>query len=231
MMMKAILLVMLVPATAWPCQPRPPSHQQLVLLTAAGATLPADGAILVTRRELPGETDDEDAWTVEDGTGKRVEITAEDLGSDLERWVPASPADRDLVIRNAKHAVVATLHQTSQHPAALAAPSVRGMRSSVVPKDLHMPQGGVPDASTKLELGKDLPASARYVTIAIAGTGAHAHSAVAAGARTFEATTYAHKSCADVGPGPIAVGQRVSITWVDDLGRRSPATTAAVAKL
>lgn len=227
--MKWLFVMALVPATAWACPHPPPMRSKLSLVTAPDATLPADGAILVTRLEVQGNVND--VLTVEDGAGKPVALTVEDMGSGVERWVPVA-GTRDLVLRDQKHAVVATLHQTKQAAAALAAPSVRSFRSTLVPAEgRNFP--GVPGGTTKLELGKDAPAGARFLVIAVSGSGARAHSAIAptANQRTFESTTYAHKGCAGGGPGPIAVGEHVSISWLDDLGRRSAATTTTTTKL
>src|ERR1700753_3922436 len=89
-------------SVAWPCAAPPPMRSVLELVTAPGATLPANGAILVTRTEVPDRggngPDRDDAWTLQDGAGHDVDFTVEELCSSVERWVPQGAEDRDLVI-------------------------------------------------------------------------------------------------------------------------------------
>jgi hypothetical protein len=211
-------------------------RSELVLLTAPDATLPADGAILVSRREVEvrdrAEADEDEKWKVKDGQGHDVALTNEDLGSAIERWVPTSAADRDLVIFDHAGKKIATLHQTKARSGHLAAPQPKSLTSDASLSDQHSIPMGVPGGSMSLELGDDPPADARFLTIAITGTGARVHSAfkLTGQQRKFEATAYAHKSCSRGGPAPIFIGEHVALTWVDSLGRRSAVAAATVAK-
>lgn len=232
-----IVIASLVPAaTAWPCARPPPMRSELALLTPADATLPGDGAILVVRREVPArnrDAADRDAqWKLEDGNGHEIAFTVEDLGSSVERWVPSSAADRELVLRDEAGKRVATLHQTKATSGRLAAPRPKSLTSTVSLAEARTMTMGVPGGTMKLELSADAPADTRFLTIAISGSGARAHSAItpAEHQRAFEATSYAHKSCARGGPGPIFAGERVALTWVDQLGRRSPAAQLTATK-
>jgi hypothetical protein len=211
-------------------------QSELVLLTKADATLPADGAILVTHRDvlMNGPLARGARWVVNDGSGAKVEITVEDLGSAIERWIPKTPADRDLVIRDEAGTLVATLHQTAApSKGQLAAPKVRSF-TSTTRLDANVGGGeGVAGASTKLELVQDPPTGTRFLAIAITnGADSYAQSALVptAAKRKFEATTYAHKSCARGGPTPVFIGQHVALSWIDELGRRSTSTKVTVQK-
>lgn len=230
-----VVIASLLPAsTAWPCARPPPMRSELVLVTAAQATIPADGAILVMRREVPARDgrafDSDEHWQLKDGSGHEVAFTIEDLGSSVERWIPRGAADRDLVIIDEAGKKVAELHQTKASSSGLAAPKTRSLMTTTSRDDARAMSMGVPGGSMKLELAGDPPADARYLTIAITGSGARAHSAIAPAAsqREFTSTSYPHKSCARGGPGPIFIGERVALTWVDALGRRStPANVTA----
>jgi hypothetical protein len=232
-----IILASLVPTSAWPCAQPPPTRSELVLLTATDATLPGDGAILVTRRDVKAESrfEPDVRWTVKDAAGHVVALQIEDLGSGIERWHPTSPADRELVIRDPAGKLVAKLHQTraKAKSAALDAPRAKRLESTTTIDDVRKFTDGVPGSATSLELAQDAPADAKYLVIAVTGTGAYAHSALAPkpSQHTFEWSTYAHKNCMHVGPAPILVGQQVALTWIDSLGRRSPATEVTVEKL
>jgi len=201
-------------------------RSELTLVTAADATLPADGAILVTRREVPvrnATRDTDEHWTLQDGDGHDVAYAIEDLGSSVERWVPQGAADRDLVILGEDGNQIARIHQSKTSSPKLARPRPSSLSSTTSMADARKIPSGVPGGTTTLELSVDPPADARYLTIAITGSGARVHSAVAPTdkQRKFETTTYAHKSCMRGGPGPILIGDHIGLTWVDALGRRS----------
>jgi hypothetical protein len=206
----------------------------LTLVTAPGATLPADGAILVSRREVSSRGQDEadEHWKLRDGNGRAVGFKVEDLGSSVERWVPATAADRDLVILDEAGKQIATLHQTKAKSASLAAPKALALTSTTSLADANTMQMGVPGGTTTLELGTDPPADARFLTIEITGSGARVHSSIAPTGqqRKFVATSYAHKSCARGGPEPIFIGEHVAVSWVDSLGRRSAAAQITATK-
>lgn len=238
----AIVSSLVPPSIASACQPQPPMRSELVLLTAKDATLPADGAILVSHRNVPADggvgigdgIGDASQWTVTDGSGASVKLRVEDLGSGIERWVPASAADRELVILDAAHKQVATLHQTKARRAErLPAPVVRSLRSTTTVDQLRSFRG-IAGGTSQLVLSSDPPTSPGYLVVGIAGATPYAHAAIApasATQRTFEETTYARKSCAPGGPGPLLVGQRVRLSWVDELGRRSSTTEVTVSRL
>jgi hypothetical protein len=206
----------------------------LTLVTAPGATLPADGAILVSRREVTakGDHESDEHWKLRDGAGHEVVFKVEDLGSSVERWIPTTAADRDLVIFDEAGKQVATLHQTKASASRLAAPKALSLESTTSLADARAMQMGVPGGTTTLELGTDPPADARFLTIAITGSGARVHSSIAPTAqqRTFVATSYAHKSCSRGGPEPIFIGEHVAVSWVDRLGRRSAAAQITATK-
>lgn len=230
-----IVLASLIPSIAWPCAQPPPMRSELVLLTAPDATIPGDGAILVTRREVQatGPNGEHDArWTVKDGGGHEVALTVEILGSGVERWQPKTAADRDLVIADEAGKQIAKLHQTRAKSGPLAAPRAKSLKSTLTMDDVRKMQSGVPGGGTTLELDQDPPTDVRLLTIAVTGTGAYAHSAVqpTAGKRAFEWTSYSHKSCARGGIESLIVGQQIAITWIDGLGRRSPATALTVGR-
>jgi hypothetical protein len=208
-------------------------RNELVLLTAPDATVPGDGAILVTRRAVAsgGRDGDHDArWTVKDAAGHDVALTVEILGSGVECWQPKIAADRDLVISDEAGMAIATLHQTKAKSGTVTAPRAKSVKSTTRMEDLRRMMSGVPGGTTTLELAQDPPTDARFLTIAVTGSGAFAHSAIepTAAKRTFEWTTYSHKSCAPAGIESLVVGQHIAITWIDGLGRRSSATPLTV---
>ena len=232
-----VVIASLVPATAaWPCARPPPMRSELTLVTAADATLPADGAILVTRQETPtrdrNADDGDEQWTLQDGDGHAVEFEVEDLGSSVERWVPKGAADRDLVIVDATGKQIAKLHQTKGSSAKLARPRPASLTSTTSMNDARKMPSGVPGGINTLELAGDPPTGAVYLTLAITGTAARVHSAIAPAAkqRKFEETYYPHKSCTGGGSAPIFVGEHVGLTWVDALGRRSAVAQVTATK-
>jgi hypothetical protein len=206
----------------------------LALVTAPDATLPADGAILVSRREVPakdrGENDEH--WKVHDSRGRDIGFEVEDLGSSVERWVLTTSADRDLVILDEAGKQIATLHQTKTKSPSVGAPNAISLTSTTSLDDARTMQMGVPGSAMALVLGTDPPADARFLTIAITGSGARVHSAIAPkpDQRKFEATAYAHKSCSRGGVEPLFSGEHVTLTWIDSLGRRSAATQITATK-
>ncbi len=230
-----VVVALLTPiGVAWPCRPPPPMRSVMVLLTAPDATLPADGAILVTRHDVPANTraggDHDVRWVVKDGAGADVKLTVEALGSGIERWIPADPADRDLLIRDDAGTLIATLHQTAAASKThLAAPKASRFDSTLGRNGAL--REGVPGGAATLVLGQDPPTGARFLAVAIS-TGSetmpHSASALPAARRTFDFSTYAHKSCAGGGSAPIFIGQHIAMTWVDDLGRRSDRATVTV---
>ena len=231
-----VVIASLLPAvTAWPCARPPPMRSELTLVTAADATLPADGAILVTRHDAPirgSSSDGDEHWTINDGDGHDVTFTVEDLGSSVERWVPKGAADRDLVIVDEAGKEIAKLHQTKASSGKLAAPKPRSLTSTTSMDDARRMPSGVPGGTTKLELAADPPAEARFLAIAITGHAARVHSSVVptAAQRIFKFTSYSHKSCMRGGPAPIFIGERVGLTWIDGLGRRSAVAQVTATK-
>ncbi|MEP6864071.1 MAG: hypothetical protein ABJE66_25810 [Deltaproteobacteria bacterium] len=230
-----IVIASLVPVSAaWPCAAPPPMRSVLQLVTAPNATLPGDGAILVTRHEVAakGVHDGDEHWKLRDAAGHDVVFEVEDLGSSLERWIPATSADRDLVIVDEAGKKIATLHQTKVKSPGPAAPRALSLTSTASLADASVMQMGVPGGTTTLELAADPPADARFLTIEITGSGARVHSSIAPTAqqRKFVATSYAHKSCARGGPGAIFIGEHVAVRWVDSLGRRSSAAQITATK-
>src|SRR3569623_212193 len=129
-----IVIASLLPAAAaWPCAQPPPMRSELTLVTAADATLPADGAILVARHDAPvrgGLRDGDEHWTIKDGNGHDVTFTVEDLGSSIERWVPKGAADRDLVIVDEAGKQIAKLHLPMARAASPAWPEPRPLPST-----------------------------------------------------------------------------------------------------
>jgi len=210
-------------------------RSELTLVTAADATLPADGAILVTRHETPSRgrnADTDEHWKLQDGDGHDVEFVVEDLGSSVERWVPKGAADRDLVILDEAGKQIAKLHQTKASSAKLAGPRPGSLTSTTGMDDARKMPSGVPGGTNQLELAGDPPAGAVYLTLAITGRAARVHSAIAPAAkqRKFEETYYAHKSCMGGGSAPIFIGEHVGLTWVDALGRRSAVAQVTATK-
>lgn len=235
----SVVLAWFVPVSvAWSCPAPQPTRSELILLTAATATLPPDGAILVTHRQVAIQNHTEatsTAWTVRDAAGRKIKLTVEDLGSGVERWIPASPATRTLVILDETGKRIATLHQTKANSTEpLSAPTARSISSSVS-LDQARVFPGVIGGTTVVELSKDPPAHGRFLAIAITGASGYVHSAMelrSASQRTFQATSYARKSCASSrGPGPLFIGQHVGLRWIDELGRVSPTTQVTVAQL
>jgi hypothetical protein len=162
-----------------------------------------------------------------------VKITVEDIGSSVERWVPASTADRDLVITDESGKRIATLHQSkTRSTTTIAAPTVRSFKSTAnLDEAKKFP--GVMGGATTLELANDPPASVRFLSISIAAETSYVHSSVVATSfkkRILQTATYSRKSCAHGGPGPVFIGQHVELRWVDELGRRSAPGAATISK-
>jgi hypothetical protein len=208
----------------------------LSLVTAPDATLPADGAILVSRHEVYARGQEREVrdehWKLHDKNGHDVAFTVEDLGSSVERWVITRAADRDLVVLDEAGKKIATLHQTTAKSPSVAAPNPTSLTATTSLAEAHATQMGVAGSAMTLVLGGDPPADARFLTIAITGSGARVHSAIAPkpNQRTFESTAYAHKSCSRGGVEPLFSGERVALTWIDSLGRRSAATQITATK-
>lgn len=230
-----IVLACVLPSVAFPCAPPPPTRSELALLTAPDTTLPADGAILVSRHEViaTGPRGDRDEqWKVKDGEGREVALVVESLGSGIERWQPKNAAERDLVISREDGTQVAKLRQSVAKSAVLAAPKAKSVRSTIDLDEIRKASSGPPGGATTLELTQDPPAEAKLLVVAVTGNGAYAHSATApiAGKRTFEWVSYAQKRCAGGWIESLVVGQHIAITWIDELGRRSAATSLTVTK-
>jgi hypothetical protein len=206
----------------------------LALVTAADATIPAEGAILVSRREVyaKGDNEADEHWKVHDSAGREIAFTIEDLGSSVERWVLTTTKDRDLLIVDETGKQIAKLHQTKAKSPSVAAPNAASLTATTSLAEARAMQMGVAGSAMTLVLGGDPPPDARFLTIAITGSGARAHSAIEPKPhqRTFEATAYAHKSCSRGGVEPLFSGERVALTWIDSLGRRSAATQITAAK-
>lgn len=236
--MRNLLLILSITLTsaapAWPCQPPRPMRSKLVLVTAPDAVLPADGAILVRREQVPAPEDQPDVqWTVKDGSGNVLSYRVEDLGSGLERWSLPSVAEREIDIFDDAGKPLATLHQTAARGTTkLAAPVAKNFKSTLGIAEVRAFRMGTPGGTATLELGQDPPTDVRYLTIAVAGDGGFAHSAIelTRKQRKFETTSYSHKSCTSSGPDPVLVGQRIALTWIDALGRRSPAVQITVGR-
>ncbi|MEO8453357.1 MAG: hypothetical protein ABI647_26450 [Gemmatimonadota bacterium] len=204
-----------------------------MLVTAPDAVLPADGAIVVRRHEVvANRMANDEQWTVKDGNGHAVTVAAEVLGGGYERWLPAGPAERDLVIFNGAGKRVAKLHQTATKSPALQVLRAASAKSTLSMDDLRKFEAGVPGGATTLELAQDLPAEAQLFIVAITGSAPRAYTAIAPTTerRKFEWASYAHKSCARGGLEPLVIGEHIALTWIDSVGRRSAVTALTVGR-
>ncbi|MEZ4402949.1 MAG: hypothetical protein R3B06_23205 [Kofleriaceae bacterium] len=227
----AAALALHAAAPAHACPGRPPTVDTLTLLTAPGATIPADGALLVQR----GHAMDHDgtgagaAWTIRRADGAAVAVTVEALGGGVERWVLAPTARGRLEIVDASGASVGTVERTAQRGARLAGPRARALTSTITAR-VSRSFPGVPGGTTALTLARPAPAGVRYLAVALVDAGGYPQAAwpAAPGQQRFASTTYAHKSCAGNGVSPLVAGQRVELSWVDEFGRRSRPARATV---
>lgn len=224
-MRAALLIIAALSPPAWPCQPHPPPEMELTLITSPDATLPLDGAILVKRHEATHHAGPiSRSFTIVDGRGRAVGIDIDALGGGLERWVPRAPTVRDLVIRDQSGTKIATLHQNREKPAALASPSVQRVTTTAELRSSPVP--GIPGGTATFVLDADPPPDAR-LAIFVTGRYSRAHAVVepASGQREVSTEAPASKGCGRVTISPIYVDEDVSLTWVDNRGRRSKPTT------
>jgi hypothetical protein len=223
------ILTMVGPATSACPAPRP-TVDQLTLVTASGTAIPSDGGLLVQRnRIMANARGDDAAWTVrEKGTRTAVAVTIDPLGDRYERWTFATAADRELEIVNRAGKVIAVVQQRAAAAGKLPAPRAERMTSTLV--DRNRSHAMAIPAATMVAQVAGKPASARLLVVMYedqqAAWPVHAFDATAA---AFEWIVYGGKGCGG-GSMPLAVGDRVSLAWIDAAGRRSPATRVVVAK-
>ena len=227
-MTRLLLFVAFVTAAtpAFACPPPRPGVVRLTLATPDGTTIPADGALLVTRGE---DYDTEgDAWTVRTTDGTAVAVTIEPLADGLERWKLA-PGDRDLELVDAKGAVVRRFHQSTTTGAALAAPKLKRLVSSADGKPMRFP--GVAASHVRLDLSSAPPSRALFLLADMPAAGTDPIPWLALPPSTHhERTTPAHKSCSP-GPAPVTAGMKLRFRWLTADGRLSKASAARTVAL
>jgi hypothetical protein len=226
-MLRALASIVVVfTASAHACPAPPPMATVLRLVTPGGTTLPPDGALLVerTRVQRHGAQGDQ-TWTVRVKGGAAVAVTSESLGMNLERWVLAGSGDRELEVVDSKGKVLATVRQHTQKVAPLPAPSLTSMTSTHARGTPPTP-GGMPAFTMIATLARKPPADARYLAVSLdSANGMVATTFPIAGQQMrFESKSFGGKNCGYGGGAyPIAAEERVSLFFVDAMGRRSAA--------
>jgi|JI10StandDraft_1071094.scaffolds.fasta_scaffold18876_6 hypothetical protein len=211
------------------CPAPPPMIEQLTLVSDAGTVLPADGALLVERSEVPMRGGRDEGWALRGPDGQPVAYDVEPLGRGLERWRVRAAGERDLTI-SVGGTVLHTIHQTRVGKAKLAAPRVRAVTSTANRSTPTSPMA-VLGATVTITLGRPGPARARYLAIALATAEPLPLVVlpVTAGQKDFEIVSYTRKSCSQGDP-TIFAGDRLLLTWIDGQGRRSAASRVTVAR-
>lgn len=208
--------------TSWACPPPSPDRDRVVLtlVTPDGATIGADGALVVKRAGYG-----DDGWTVRTVQGAAVTVEVQPLADGLERWRLAGAADRELEIVDGAGAVVAHVQQRARARTAMPAPRVRRLTSTA--QGHGMAPYGVPASSMVLDLVAAPPVGATtLVAELVSGDTASGWFVMPVTAtRRFARETYAHKGCAP-GPSPVMAGSALRFAWLDGSGRLSRFTRA-----
>lgn len=224
-----VLLSLAFPSPAEACPARPPTRTSLEIVTAADAVIPADGAILVRRHEVPWGATAVEEVTARTAGGAPVTLEREPLGGDLERWRITTPGTEDVELVDDAGEVVRVVHRGAASAAALPAPKLRRF-TSTVSRGMRSPPQGVLGGTTTLALAAAPPPAAAYLSVVL-GRGADAFPQllfpVVAGQREYQQVTYTRKSCSG-GPPTTLAGTRMSVSWIDALGRRSPPRVVTV---
>ena len=233
----AIVGIVTLTGTARACPAPPPMVTKLRLVTPAGTTLPPDGALLVERTRVfrHGTGQGDAVWTVRERGGASVAVTMEPIGTSVERWVLAGGGDRELEVVDSKGKVVASLRQRTQKVAPLAAPKVQSMTSTVVRSSRPVPPpypGAAQPFTMIATLAEQPPAGAQYLAVSLdAAAGMVATMfPIAAQQVRFESASHGGKNCYGGAPMGIATEERVSLFFVDAMGRRSAATKIKIRK-
>ena len=195
--------------------------ETLALLTPTGATLPADGALVVRRSTAHGPPRGPGALTVRAADGAEVAVEIQPLADGLERWRLTSIATRDLEIVDGAGAVVARIHQRATRGPALAAPRIQRL-TSTAGDDALPPALGVPGSAMALDLAAPAPRAATLlVAELVSGVDASAWFVIdATRGKRYARSTYPHKGCAP-GPQPVIAGSQLRFAWLDAAGRMS----------
>jgi hypothetical protein len=163
--------------------------------------------------------------------GATIDVTVEPLSGNIERWQLKTVADRELEIVDSAGTVVAVVRQAKTRGTPMPAPKPRQITSTLDRKvDNRGVDRGIPAATVVISVGQP-PAGARYLVLGVEAANGMpvARWDVAAQQDRFEWKTYGGKLCSG-GTFPVEVGARTSLTWIDELGRRSPAGKAVVAR-
>ena len=231
MIVTAVLAFTLAaPDRARACPGPQPTATVLQLLTAADAVIPPDGALLVERTFVtagPRAVGDEE-WTLRTHDGAAVGYEVEPVSDSVERWRLTSPGTDDVEIVDQTGTVIGVVHRGRASSAPLRAPLVRRVTSTAA-RGTAVPPMGVLGANVVVTLVRPPPAAARFLVLASAGVDAYPHftPAVVAGKVRYQQLTYTRKACSG-GPPSTLIGDRMSVSWIDGLGRRSRARVVTV---
>lgn len=217
--MKALVLLFLLVLAPDADARCAPLGLRVTITTPANTTIPADGGIVVAAasgvdRDMTKGDVKQTGWRFRDGE-LLVEPTIDVIAPGLAVYrYPA--AKGKLELEDDDHAVVATMAMTNDKPALLAAPRVKKIVST---KSLGR------RGSTIVEVVLDGAAPATAVAIVAVGANGRSLSfgTVAAGQKLV---IYEQQRCLLVSNGTIEprAGERVTVFWVDAMGRKSPAT-------
>ena len=221
-----VAAALLAPALALACPPPPPMAERLVLATPDGATIPADGALLVGQVEeyatnrAPRRGPD---LTVRVAGGATLTPTIEYLADGAQRWRLPGAAPRDLEVIDADGKVIAHIHQAAA-AGALPPPKVKRLTSTIASGE-GVPYG-IPASHAVIELAAapaGLTLVAEVVDVGVWFT------AAPTGRRVVH-DTYASKGCGG-GPRPVVAGTRMRFAWLATDGRMSAWSKPATVKL
>lgn len=226
-----LLVALSLPRPASACPAPPPTRTSLELVTAADAVIPPDGALLVRRAEVPWGTPTVDDLTARTTDGAKVTLESEPLGGDLERWRMSPPGTTDVELVDSAGKVVRVVHRGAATAAPLPTPKLRRF-SSTVSRGMRPPPQGILGGTVTVTLAASAPPTAEYLAI-VEGAGVDAFPVLlfplVAGQREYQQVSYTRKSCSG-GPPTILAGARLSVSWIDALGRRSPVRKVTVTR-
>jgi hypothetical protein len=213
----ALLVLTLAPAADAKCRAIPLSP---VVLTPDHATLVVDGGIVVgaqsdpQREDMPeGDVVVQKGWRIKAGKD-RVEPKIDSIAPGLA--VYRLPATGDVLeLEDAKQKRLVQVHVTKDTPAPLAAPAVTKIVATKITKRR---------TSTTVEVVLDGAAPKHAVAIvAVDAKGKAISWGRVSGGKLY---AYEHQTCKIVSPGTVEpkAGDKVTLFWVDVMGRKSPAT-------
>lgn len=219
-MLRLIALLALLPDLASACPPPPPPAFEPLL--ADGATLIGTGGVLF--RE--GFAHDEDAAgspALRDAaTDAVVAADWKPLAPGLMLLQPKTEADRELAVVSASGRVLRTIHQLRAQ-AVLATPVIARARATGAKANPRhaSPMMILPSVLT-LELRTPLPSNAVALVVTDpASAWGRMWFAPTKGQTTFTMNAGGGKSCGG-GMGPVYIGEKITVLWVDAHGRISP---------